>query len=102
LQPNTDISIWQYQNGLPTGLWLKVKKVGNVIQSYYSTASNPSISNDTGWTEFLSNTFGVPPSMTWGSNFRVGLTLENPTSTSPAEVIFTNVQIDDNGTISNL
>jgi hypothetical protein len=101
--PNTNISIWQYQNGLPaTGLWFKVKKVGNVIQSYYSTASNPSISNDTGWVEFLSNTFGTPPTMTWGTNFLVGLTLENPSANSPVEVIFTNVQIDDNGNISNL
>lgn len=100
---NTSINIWQYQNGLPaTGLWFRVKKVGNVIQSYYSTASNPSISNDTDWTEFLTNTFGVSPSMTWGTTFQVGLTLENPTTTSPAEVIFTNVQINDNGTISNL
>jgi hypothetical protein len=101
--PNTNINIWQFQNGLPaTGLWFKVKKVGNIIQSYYSTASNPSISNDTGWVEFLSNTFGTPPNMTWGTNFLVGLTLENPSPNSPAEVIFTNVQIDDNGNISNL
>jgi hypothetical protein len=101
--PNTNINIWQFQNGLPaTGLWFKVKKVGNVIQSYYSTASNPSISNDTGWVEFLSNTFGTPPTMTWGTNFLVGLTLENPSANSPVEVIFTNVQVDDNGNISNL
>jgi hypothetical protein len=101
--PNTNINIWQFQNGLPaTGLWFKVKKVGNVVQSYYSTASNPSISNDTGWVEFLSNTFGTPPTMTWGTNFLVGLTLENPSPNSPVEVIFTNVQIDDNGNISNL
>lgn len=100
--PNTNINIWQFQNGLPaTGLWFKVKKVGNVVQSYYSTASNPSISNDTNWVEFLSNTFGTPPTMTWGTNFLVGLTLENPTANSPVEVIFTNVQIDDNGTIIN-
>ncbi|WP_026995308.1 hypothetical protein [Flectobacillus major] len=100
---NDPVTIWQYDNNTPAGVWLKIKKKGNTIQSYYSTASNPSINNDTNWTEFLPNLFGSAPSITWGSNFQIGLTLENPPSanTSTAQVVFTNVQINDNGFISN-
>lgn len=103
-QTNDPVSIWQFDTNTPAGVWVKIKKVNNVIQSYYSTAANPSISNDTGWTEFLPNTFGVAPSMTWGTNFQVGFTLEIPpaANTPTAQVLFTNIQIDDNGSISNL
>ena len=101
---NDPATIWQFDTNTPPNVWVKIKKVGNTIQSYYSTAASPSISNDTGWTEFLPNTFGAAPSMTWGANFQVGLTLENPpaSSTPTAQVLFTNIQIDDNGSISNL
>jgi hypothetical protein len=99
---NNTANILQFTNA-PANVWLKIKKVGNVIQAYYSTAANPSISNDTGWIEDLSDTgLPLPPNITWGSNFVVGATISNTSTISPAEVVFTNLQIDDNGNISNL
>jgi RHS Repeat len=98
---NATANILQYTSAT-ANVWLKIKKVGNVIQAYYSTASNPSISNDTGWIEDLSGAgLPTPPNITWGSSFVVGTTISNTSTTNPAEVIFTNVQIDDNGTIIN-
>ena len=99
---NSTANILEYTS-IPTHVWLKIKKVGNVIQAYFSTAANPSISNDTDWIENLSA--GVPPTppnIIWGGSFVVGTTISNTSTTSPAEVIFTQVQIDDNGTISTL
>jgi hypothetical protein len=99
---NNTANILQYTSA-PANVWLKIKKVGNVIQAYYSTATNPSISNDTGWIEDLSGAgLPTPPNITWGSSFVVGTTISNTSAISPAEVVFTNVQIDDNGNISNL
>ena len=99
---NNTANILQFTNA-SANVWLKIKKVGNVIQAYYSTAANPSISNDTDWIEDLSGAgLPTPPNITWGSSFVVGTTISNTSAISPAEVIFTNVQIDDNGTISNL
>ena len=99
---NNTANILSYTS-VPQNVWLKIKKVGNVIQAYYSTAANPSISNDTDWIENLSG--GVPPTppnIVWGNSFVVGTTISNTSTIVPAEVVFTNVQIDDNGTISNL
>jgi YD repeat-containing protein len=99
---NNTANILQFTNA-PANVWLKIKKVGDVIQAYYSTAANPSISNDTGWIEDLSGTgLPLPPNITWGSSFVVGATISNTSTISPAEVVFTNLQIDDNGNISNL
>jgi RHS Repeat len=99
---NNTANILQFTNA-PANVWLKIKKVGNVIQAYYSTVANPSISNDTGWIEDLSGAgLPSPPNIVWGSSFVVGTTISNTSTISPAEVVFTNVQIDDNGTISNL
>jgi YD repeat-containing protein len=96
---NNVANILEYTS-VPTNVWLKIKKVGNVIQSYYSTAANPSISYDINWIENL--TGGIPPTppnITWGSNFVVGTTISNTSSINPAEVIFGNVQIDNNGVL---
>jgi YD repeat-containing protein len=98
---NNVANILQYTS-VPTNVWLKIKKVGNVIQAYYSTAANPSISDDIGWIENL--TGGVPPTppnITWGSSFVVGTTISNTSSINPAEVIFSNVLIDNNGVLEN-
>ena len=100
---NADAFLWKYQLSVPAGIWLRIKKVGNVIQSYYSTLTNPSIGNESDWTpDMTSGNPNPAPNITWPTTFRVGFTLENPTANSPAEVIFTHVQIDDNGSISNL
>ena len=101
---NEPTTIWQYDPNTPANVWFKIKKVGNTVHSYYSTATSPSISSDTGWVESLPNTFGSAPSMTWGSSFQVGLTLENPPASSvqTANVTFTNIQVSDNGNIANL
>ena len=96
---NNTANILSYTS-TPPNVWLKIKKVGNVIQAYYSTAANPSISNDTDWIENL--TGGVPPTppnIVWGSSFVVGTTISNTSTIIPAEVIFTNVQIDNNGVL---
>lgn len=100
---DNDLSkIWQYV-AAPANVWLKIKKVGNVVQAYYSTAANPSISDDTDWIESLTGGVLNPaPTFTWGSSFVVGTTISNTSTTNPAEVIFSNIQIDDNGSISNL
>ena len=96
---NNTANILSYTS-VPTNVWLKIKKVGNVIQAYYSTAANPSISNDTDWIENLSG--GVPPTppnIVWGSSFVVGTTISNTSTIVPAEVIFTNVKVDNNGVL---
>lgn len=101
---NADALIWQYDGSAPASIWMKIKKVGNVIKAYYSTAANPSISNDTDWIENLTGSIGNPaPSITWGSSFLIGMTLSNPTSSSipTAQVIFSNVQIDNNGVLES-
>jgi YD repeat-containing protein len=101
---NADALIWQFETSAPANVWMKIKKTGNIIQAYYSTAANPSISNDTDWIENLPGSIGNPaPSITWGSSFLVGMTLSNPTTSGipTAQVIFSNVQINNNGVLEN-
>jgi hypothetical protein len=100
---NDNAFIGQFQLPLPANVWLRIKKVGATVRSYYSTLSNPNINQDSDWIENLTSGGSALPAISFGSSFRVGMTLENPrTDTPTATVTFTNIQIDDNGTISNL
>ena len=98
---NGDATIWKYGTGIPAGAWLRIKKVGNNVNSYYSTLSNPNINNDGDWTEILPNVLNPDPSITWGTNFLIGMTLTNATGSGIpiAQVIWSSVQVNNNGVL---
>ena len=101
---NDASKIWKYTTGVSAGAWLRIKKVGNNVYSYYSVSPNPSISNDADWNEMTIGGINPDPTITWGTNFLVGFSLTNATGSGnpSAQAVFTNIQIDDNGSISNL
>jgi YD repeat-containing protein len=98
---NDDAKIWQYRTGLPAGAWLRIKKVGNNINSYFSTLPNPNIGNDGDWIEVLPTVLNPAPNITWGSNFLIGMSLTNAVGSviPSAQVIWSSVQIDNNGVL---
>jgi RHS Repeat len=99
---NANAFIGQYQLPLPANVWLRIKKAGTSIRSYYSTLASPNINQESDWIEDLTTSGSALPAISFGSSFRVGLTLENPSSDTPtAQVTFTNVQINDNGNVIN-
>jgi YD repeat-containing protein len=98
---NGDATIWKYGTGIPAGAWLRIKKVGNNVNSYYSTLSNPNINNDGDWTEILPNVLNPDPSITWGTNFLIGMSLTNAIGSGipSAQVIWSSVQVNNNGVL---
>jgi hypothetical protein len=98
---NGDATIWKYGTGIPAGAWLRIKKVGNNVNSYYSTLSNPNINNDGDWTEILPNVLNPDPSIIWGTNFLIGMSLTNAIGSGipSAQVIWSSVQVNNNGVL---
>ena len=98
---NDEAKIWKYGTGIPAGAWLRIKKVGNNVNSYYSTIANPNINNDGDWTEILPNVLNPDPSITWGTNFLIGMCLTNAVGSGipSAQVIWSSVQVDNNGVL---
>jgi hypothetical protein len=64
---------------------------------------NPSIGNEGDWIEVLPNVLNPAPNITWGANFLIGLSFTNAIGSGipTAQVIFSNVQIDNNGVLEN-
>jgi hypothetical protein len=98
---NGDATIWKYGTGIPAGAWLRIKKVGNNVNSYYSTLSNPNINNDGDWTEILPNVLNPDPSIIWGTNFLIGMSFTNAIGSGipSAQVIWSTVQVNNNGVL---
>jgi hypothetical protein len=98
---NDEAKIWKYGTGISAGAWLRIKKVGSNVYSYYSTLSNPNINNDGDWTETLPVILSSDPSITWGTNFLIGMSLTNAVGSGipSAQVIWSSVQVNNNGVL---
>lgn len=98
---NENAIIWKFGISIPAGAWLRIKKVGNNINSYYSTIANLNINNDGDWIEILPNILNPASSITWGTNFLIGMSLTHAISSgiSSVQVIWRSIQVDNNGVL---